>query len=169
MEEYIIYYYKELYLKDNYNIDYDVIIEFDIILNKDNDELFIDKITYTLDKTHTLDKEEEREYKINLNLKLGDIFCFINHFYLTMKYYNKSIIKLIFFNEDTINYCLKLTKENNLLIERNYKLCKNYLKNINEILLYYINKGLNELNICNVELDEDRFNYIMNKFNKYVH
>ena len=157
----IINYYEELNINDKI-----IIVEFDIILKNKTDEIYINNITYNLNEELEYEKRDERIYNINLKLYLGNIFCFIYHYYLTYKNYNKSLFKLIFFNKNGINYILKLTKENNLLKEREYKLCRNYLNNINEILLYYIYDGINKLNIDKIELNNKRFNYLIYKFNK---
>lgn len=154
--EKIIYYYDELTINNN-----NIIVEFDIILNDEKDELYIDKIYYNLNDYLEEEKRDEKIYNIDLKLSLGNVYCFINQYYLTYKYYNKSIFKLIYFNENCINYFLELTTENNLLKEREYKLCRNYLNNINEILLYYIYDGINKLNIDNINLDNEKKDLII--------
>ena len=61
----LIYYFNEFEIDE-----YIVIVEFDILLNKEKQEIFIDKIIYTININNLYKEEKELTYNINLTLKL---------------------------------------------------------------------------------------------------
>ena len=155
----ILNYYENLYI-NNKNIN----IRFYIILNDNNNEIYINNIHYYLNNDK-IEDIKEKIYHIKLKISLDDLYIFIKMHYNIYKYYDKSIFELVYFNNNAINYCLDLILIHNILDNQQYKLYKYYLNLLNKLLIYYIYKGINKLKIDKITLNK-KYEQIINKLKK---